>query len=95
MRVQRTPSVGDDRKTFHMLTPDEILDFAERHRRYTGHVGELVRAELGVTPARFYVLLQRALHDPHLLARRPDEVRRQQRLHEARLAVRRDRGLAA
>jgi hypothetical protein len=71
-----------------MPTADQLLDFAENHRRYSGRVGEAVRAELGVTPVRFYVLLERALRDPDLLRRRPAEVRRQTRLMEQRRMTR-------
>ena len=55
----------------HMPTTAELLDFAHRHPNIRGNVEERIRAELGVTPARYCVLLHRAAaslegqaHDP-------------------------------
>lgn len=43
-----------------MPTVPQLLDFAHRHPNIRGTVEERIRAELGVTPARYCVLLERA-----------------------------------
>jgi len=65
-----------------MLTVAELLDFEAEHPRHTGAKEVAIRVELGVTPARFYQLLDRAAsslegqwHDP-MTARRLRDGRR-------------------
>ena len=43
-----------------MPTVPQLLDFAHRHPNIRGNVEERIRTELGVTPARYCVLLHRA-----------------------------------
>lgn len=43
-----------------MPTVPQLLDFAHRHPNIRGGVEDAIRAELGVTPARYCVLLERA-----------------------------------
>lgn len=43
-----------------MPTVPQLLDFAAAHPRIRGNVEERIRTELGVTPARYCVLLERA-----------------------------------
>jgi hypothetical protein len=54
-----------------MHHPSSILDFERTHPRHSGVKEEAIRRELGLTPARYYVLLHRAAaslpgqaHDP-------------------------------
>lgn len=54
-----------------MPTPADLLDFEHAHPRHNGAKEEAIRRELGLTPARYYVLLTRAArsregweHDP-------------------------------
>jgi hypothetical protein len=42
------------------MTPSDLLAFERSHPRHDGTKEETIRAELGVTPARYYVLLGRA-----------------------------------
>lgn len=60
------------------MTPEQLLDFEAAHPRHDGAKEEAIRA-LGLTPARYYVLLHRAAssrdgvaHDP-ITARRVRE----------------------
>ncbi len=69
-----------------MLDAGVLLDFAARHPRVRGDVEDRIRAELGVTPARYCVLLERAAaslegqaHDPvtaHRILRQLAKVKR-------------------
>lgn len=43
-----------------MPTIPELLDFAAAHPRIRGQVEEEIRVELGLTPTRYCVLLERA-----------------------------------
>lgn len=42
------------------MLPEILLAFERAHPRHTGTKEETIRAELGLTPARYYVLLGRA-----------------------------------
>lgn len=42
------------------MRPDVLLAFEAAHPRHNGMKEERIRAELGITPARFYQLLNRA-----------------------------------
>ena len=42
------------------MTPARLLEFERTHPRHNGDKEETIRAVLGVTPARYYVLLGRA-----------------------------------
>jgi hypothetical protein len=76
-------------------TVERLIDFAAAHPgRFNGTVDEAIRAELGVTPARYFQLLSRAIrtqaaqaHDPvttHRLLRQTDQ---QARISAARTTV--------
>ncbi len=39
------------------MPPAELLTFEKQRRRHSGHKEEAIRAVLGVTPARYYQLL--------------------------------------
>lgn len=62
------------------MTPAQLLDFEQRWPRHTGHKESAIIRELGLAPARYYVLLLRAAsslegqaHDPitaHRILRR-------------------------
>jgi hypothetical protein len=43
-----------------LVTPATLLAFERAHPRHHGTKEETIRAELGLTPARYYVLLGRA-----------------------------------
>lgn len=54
-----------------MPTTAELLDFEAAHPKWTGEKDELCVSQLGLRPARYYVLLHRAVqtrealeHDP-------------------------------
>ncbi len=66
-----------------------MLDFEARWLRHSGAKEEAIRAELGVTPARYYQLLTRLIdtvpaleHDPLLVGR----LRRARDAHRAQRA---------
>lgn len=42
------------------MPPETLLAFERTHPRHTGTKEETIRADLGLTPARYYVLLGRA-----------------------------------
>ena len=50
-------------QTRHAGTPDvaALLRFEDAHYGHTGGKEELIRAELDITPARYYQLLDRAI----------------------------------
>jgi len=60
-----------DRTLVRMPTTPELLDFEARYPRWTPQKGEAIRREMGITEARFFQLLHRAVathegqaHDP-------------------------------
>lgn len=42
------------------MLPETLLAFERAHPRHDGTKEETIRAELGITPSRYYVLLGRA-----------------------------------
>lgn len=60
-------------------TDRDLLAFEAAHPRHTGTKEETIRAELGVTPARYYQLLDRAVAKPDALEVDPILVHRYQR----------------
>lgn len=42
------------------MLPDTLLAFEHSWPRHSGHKETAIRRELGITPARYYVLLHRA-----------------------------------
>lgn len=72
-----------------------LVDFAAAHPGpFNGRVDEAIRAELGITPARYFQLLSRAVrtrealeHDPITTNRLLAQANRQVRIRAARLAI--------
>lgn len=58
------------------MTADELLAFEARWPRHSGTKDSLIRSELGVTPARFYQLLNRAARTVEGIAADPITARR-------------------
>ena len=63
-----------------------ILDFEATWRRHAGAKEEAIRAELGLTPARYYQLLGRLIDTEPALTHDPMLVRRLRRMRDTRLA---------
>lgn len=47
-----------------MLSDATLLDFEARHPGHPGHKQQAIEAELGITAARYYQLLGRAIDQP-------------------------------
>ena len=62
-----------------------VLDFAGRAPRSLGAREDAIRAELGISPFRYYQRLNTLIDDPAALAERPQLVRRLQRIREQRV----------
>lgn len=62
-----------------------ILDFAGRAPRSLGSREDAIRAELGISPFRYYQRLNALIDSPEALAERPQLVRRLQRIREQRV----------
>lgn len=62
-----------------------ILDFAGRAPRSLGAREDAIRAELGISPFRYYQRLNALIDSPEALAERPQLVRRLQRIREQRV----------
>jgi len=58
------------------MTPSDLLAFERAHPRHDGAKEETIRAELGITPARYYVLLGRAARSIEGMAADPITARR-------------------
>ena len=65
-----------------------VLDVESRYWRYAGTKEAHVRAELGMTPTRYYQVLGALLDDPAAEAEFPQLVRRLRRLRDVRKAAR-------
>ena len=61
-----------------------ILDFAARAPRSLGAREDAIRAELGISPFRYYQKLNTLIDSPEALAERPQLVRRLQRIRDQR-----------
>lgn len=57
------------------MTPAQLLDFEATHTRHDGTKEDAIRA-LGLTPARYYVLVQRAAESVEGIAHDPITARR-------------------
>lgn len=68
-----------------------LLAFEAAATRHSGAKEEAIRAELGITPARYYQLLGRLIETEAALAHDPMLVRRLRRIRDARLTERRRR----
>ncbi|MFK4804428.1 DUF3263 domain-containing protein [Microbacterium sp. ZW CA_36] len=62
-----------------------LLDFEVEWRRHAGAKEEAIRAELGISPARYYQLLGRLIDTTEAQEHDPMLVKRLRRLREARL----------
>lgn len=67
-----------------------ILAFEAEWRRHAGAKEEAIRADLGMSPARYYQLLGRLIDTAEAQAHDPMLVKRLRRLHDARARARRD-----
>ncbi|MFB8387243.1 DUF3263 domain-containing protein [Microbacterium sp. NPDC055910] len=61
-----------------------LLDFEAEWRRHAGAKEEAIRADLGISPARYYQLLGRLLDTAEAQAHDPMLVKRLRRLRDAR-----------
>ena len=79
------------------LTDSEraILAFEAEWRRHAGAKEEAIRAELGLTPARYYQLLGRLIDTEAALAHAPMLVARLRRIRDDRRSARESRGVRA
>jgi len=77
------------------LTHRAVLEIESRQWRHVGTKEAHVRAELGMTPTRYYAVLNRLLDDPAAEAEFPLVVRRLRRLREARKRARSRRTVAS
>ncbi|MCW3491982.1 DUF3263 domain-containing protein [Microbacterium sp. SSM24] len=68
-----------------------ILAFEGEWRRHAGVKEEAIRADLGMSPARYYQLLGRLIDTAEAQAHDPMLVKRLRRLHDARTRAREDR----
>ncbi|WP_404474880.1 DUF3263 domain-containing protein [Microbacterium aerolatum] len=58
------------------MRPDTLLAFEHAWPRHTGRKETAIRRELGITPARYYVLLHRAARSRAGIAADPITARR-------------------
>lgn len=58
------------------MHPELLLTFERSWPRHTGHKETAIRRELGITPARYYVLLHRAAHTREGIEAHPITARR-------------------
>ena len=66
------------------MLPDALLAFERSHPRHNGTKEETIRAELGLTPARYYVLLGRAARSLEGMRADPITARRVREMGERR-----------
>lgn len=72
-----------------------ILDFESEWRRHAGAKEEAIRADLGLSPARYYQLLGRLIDTTEAQEHDPMLVKRLRRLRDARLHERAGRAADA
>lgn len=83
------PCVCTRPETIGRPTLEQLLDFAAAHPgKLTGHVGEQIRAELGVTPTRYLQLLAHDIHTEEALQHDPVTTYRLRREAEHRARTR-------
>jgi len=71
-----------------------LLDFEAAWSRHAGAKEEAIRAEFGLSPARYYQLLGRLLDTTEALAYDPMLVKRLRRIRDARESARLSRAAA-
>lgn len=52
--------MSDPHGRVEAMSPDTLLTFERSWPQHSGHKETAIRRELGITPARYYVLLHRA-----------------------------------
>lgn len=67
----------------------QLLDFERRWWRHAGSKEQAIRDEFGLSPTRYYQLLNRLIDDPVALAYDPVLVKRLRRLRASRSRARR------
>jgi hypothetical protein len=72
-----------------------ILDFEAEWRRHAGAKEEAIRADLGLSPARYYQLLGRLIDTAEAQQHDPMLVKRLRRLRDERMIQRRSRAADA
>ena len=72
-----------------------ILDFESEWRRHAGAKEEAIRADLGLSPARYYQLLGRLIDTTEAQQHDPMLVKRLRRLRDARVHERSGRAADA
>nr|WP_315266449.1 DUF3263 domain-containing protein [Microbacterium lemovicicum] len=72
-----------------------LLDFEAAWSRHAGAKEEAIRAEFGLSPARYYQLLGRLLETTEALAYDPMLVKRLRRIRDVRESARLSRAAAA
>lgn len=93
-RKSITTAYVGGRRDDRYMPPETLLAFERAHPRHDGTKEETIRAELGVTPARYYVLLWRAARSVEGMAADAITARRvRERSERARSS--RDRRVAA
>lgn len=70
------------------MLPARLLAFEHAHPRHNGTKEETIRATLGITPARYYVLLGRAARSVEGIAADPITARRVRERSNAQRPVR-------
>jgi len=68
-----------------------VLEFERRWWKHAGAKEQAIRAQFGLSAARYYQVLGRVIDTPEALLHDPMLVRRLQRVRDARLAARADR----
>ena len=68
-----------------------VLEFERRWWKHAGAKEQSIRAQFGLSAARYYQVLSRVIDSPEALVHDPMLVRRLQRVRDARLAARADR----
>ena len=68
-----------------------VLEFERRWWKHAGAKEQAIRAQFGLSAARYYQVLGRVIDTPEALVHDPMLVRRLQRVRDARLAARADR----
>jgi hypothetical protein len=67
-----------------MLPAADLLDFEQKWGAHTGTKEEAIRRELGVTPARYYQMLDRVIETPEALTSHPMLTHRLLRIRDGR-----------
>ncbi|MEO6199701.1 MAG: DUF3263 domain-containing protein [Cryobacterium sp.] len=89
METSPESSVDDGREPASLSARDEaILGFESQWWKHAGAKEQAIRAELGLSAARYYQLLGSLIDSPLALARDPMLVKRLHRMRDARSQAR-------